>query len=1216
MVVGVALACVGALPAPLLRAGETTLTAPANRMAERSFPSEKSYADPFNDLDVDVVFTAPDGQELRVPAFWAGGRTWTVRYASGQVGVHRYRTECSDTRNAALHGLRGRITIKPYTGDNPLYCHGPIGVAADRRHFRYADGTPFLWLGDTWWMGLCQRLHWPDEFKTLAADRRRKGFNVVQIVAGLYPDMPAIDERGLNEAGFPWEKDYSRINPKYFDAADRRLFWLADAGLSPCLVGAWGYHLPWLKVERMKKHWRYLIARYGALPVTWCIAGEVAMPYYLSKKGPEDRDWQRKGWTEVAAYVRRTDPYHRLITVHPTDSSRTNVEDVAVLDFDMLQTGHSDRASIANTIRLVRGSRAAWPTLPTVVGEVCYEGILDTCFDDVQRFMVWSCLLSGTAGHTYGANGIWQVNRRDKPYGASPHGGNWGTTPWDDAMKLPGSRQVGLAKALLDRYPWQRFEPHPEWASVDRQAPKVRWGDWIWYPEGNPARDAPTEARYFRRTFELPQGCKIERAVLWLTADDKGTAYLNGKWLGTHMDWRSGRQFAGLESVLRPGKNVLAVLGENLKAPVAKNPAGLSCSLDIELADGQQLHIASGAAWRCSKNKAPGWRAIDFDEKDWPHARRAARYGDPPWGSISVSQGEFIVPYAAGIPKRVRIIYLPTTAPVTVHHLERGRTYAASYFDPVSGKRTALGTASADGKGSWTPPAPPSPEHDWVLVLEAQKKEAAAPVSIHPENPRYFLFRGKPLVLVTASEHYGSVINRPFDFKRYLKNAAANKQTLTRTFLLFREQQASRNPSSPAKPESPDFITPYPRTGPGKALDGEPAYDLDQWNPEYFQRLHRFLSRASKLGIVVELTLFSNTYGDGVWALNPLRAENNKQGIGKVAWPDYNSLKNKPLVERQLAYAQKIIVETSRYDNVYYEICNEPGGGVAGHATTADVDAWQKEVARVVRGELKRLRSPHLVFGSQAFTYAPKFGQQLDDAFSGRMVDVVNVHPLPDTSLGRRAYQMGNFMSKELQLAEIRAFCLAAGKQPKPTVLDEDNCASQYRDDVGWTIHRKRAWTAVLSGAHYDYIDFSITVGSEAGTKQSRRKIRRWMRHLSEFIHSFDFIHAKPLPGWVSATPAAVVTTTLAVEGKDYVAYLADAREVSDPAAGKPISGKVSLALPAGSFLVRLYSPTTGQYSPAVSAEGGKTASIELLHFRHDLVIRATRSSGQEEARP
>ncbi len=79
------------------------------------------------------------------------------------------------------------------------------------------------------------------------------------------------------------------------------------------------------------------------------------------------------------------------------------------------------------------------------------------------------------------------------------------------------------------------------------------------------------------------------------------------------------------------------------------------------------------------------------------------------------------------------------------------------------------------------------------------------------------------------------------------------------------------------------------------------------------------------------------------------------------------------------------------------------------------------------------------------------------------------------------------------------------------------------------------------------------------------------------------------------------------MEGKDYVAYLADAREVTDPAAGEPISGKVSFALPAGSFRVSLYSPADGVYSPALRVEGGQTVTMELLPFRQDVVLRATR---------
>ncbi len=461
---------------------EATVDARAevNRVVEFTFQSSKSHPDPFNDIEVNVLFAAPDGQTFRVPAFWDGGTTWKVRYSSNKPGLHRFRSECSDAEGAGLNGIEGAVKLFTVSSENPLdrinakkpdnpfHRHGPIRVAEDHRHFEHADGTPFLWLADTWWMGLCKRLTM-DDFKTLTADRVRKGFNVVQIVAGLYPDMGPFDERGLGDGGFPWEKDYSRINPKFFDEADARIAHLADLGLAPCIVGAWGYHLPWLGVEKMKKHWRYIIARWGAYPVFWCIAGEGTMPYYLTpkEKRADEIRFLKEGWTAVAAYVRQTDPWRHPISIHPTDSARNQVADVGVLDFDMLQTGHSDRESIPNTLKLVRASVAAFPPMPTVNAEVCYEGILGKCHDDVVRFMVWSCLLSGAAGHTYGANGIWQVNRRDAPYGKSPHGGNWGETPWDEAMNLPGSEQAGFAKSWLGSPGAGSLTSHPEWATFD-----------------------------------------------------------------------------------------------------------------------------------------------------------------------------------------------------------------------------------------------------------------------------------------------------------------------------------------------------------------------------------------------------------------------------------------------------------------------------------------------------------------------------------------------------------------------------------------------------------------------------------------------------------------------------------------------------------------------------------------------------------------------------
>jgi hypothetical protein len=246
---------------------------------EWSYQSGKQYSDPFNQVEVDAIITLPSGQEERVPGFWAGGSTWRVRYAPPSPGAYLIRSACNDKGNHDLHDQKMTMQVEPYAGQNTHYKHGALKVSDDKRHFQHADGTPFFWLGDTWWMGLCKRLSWPDGFQTLTADRVLKGFTMVQIVAGLYPDMEPFDDRGANEVGFPWDRDFKSINPAYFDMADVRIQHLADHGLAACIVGFWGYFIPRMGMEKVKQHWRYLIARWSAYPVVWCLAGEGTKPY-------------------------------------------------------------------------------------------------------------------------------------------------------------------------------------------------------------------------------------------------------------------------------------------------------------------------------------------------------------------------------------------------------------------------------------------------------------------------------------------------------------------------------------------------------------------------------------------------------------------------------------------------------------------------------------------------------------------------------------------------------------------------------------------------------------------------------------------------------------------------------------------------------------------------------------------------------------------------
>jgi hypothetical protein len=257
----------------------------------------------------------------------------------------------------------------------------------------------------------------------------------------------------------------------------------------------------------------------------------------------------------------------------------------------------------------------------------------------------------------------------------------------------------------------------------------------------------------------------------------------------------------------------------------------------------------------------------------------------------------------------------------------------------------------------------------------------------------------------------------------------------------------------------------------------------------------------------------------------------------------------------------------------------------------------------VIRETEAGLPKQHLIAGHEAFTYDP-WSHPAGSSFQESVFDVVNIHPLPGIAYGGKRYDMGQFMSKQLCLRPFRDFCLDTYHERKPLNYDEDNVASQYKDEGGWTIHRKRAWTALMCGAHYDYIDFSIINYCEIGTSESQRCIRTWMMHLSEFIHSVDLVRATPLRDGLAEQPAHTCECVLGIENDDYIVYLADERELSIPDAGTPLQGSVAMALPEGAYRMATFSPVTGQYSPWMPLLGGPEVRITTPKFRHDIVIR------------
>lgn len=454
--------------AALVGGGDTfgsSLPRKHERIVEWTIESQKTYTDPFNDVDIDVIFTKED-KTWRVPTFWRGGNKWTVRFAPPTPGEYTYRFESTDPNNKDLNGHEGRVTVAAYSGKNTLLKHGAFRVSANGRYFEQADGEPFYWFGDTLYTAFSDRLSWSG-FKRLIDDRKAKGFTVVETAVMVPHEEQAPSDPGFcNEGGCVWDAGFKQINPKFFDYVDRRVQYLIDAEMAPAIIGAWRQTILPMGVTKLKKHWRYIIARYGAYPIFWIAGGEIYDPPADQRKpgipyGATIYDLRVPGWTEIMQYVRENDPYRHPLSVHEIDPPfDTPVQDESLKDFELFQAGHRGWASLATEVAQLNMHYARTSVKkPLVVGEIGWETIGGEHYEDFQRAAFWLAMLNGAAGYSYGNAITGESYSTDKPLHRYRHS----LLDWEEGMNLPGSYQAGLGAKLLKKHAWQRFEPHPDW---------------------------------------------------------------------------------------------------------------------------------------------------------------------------------------------------------------------------------------------------------------------------------------------------------------------------------------------------------------------------------------------------------------------------------------------------------------------------------------------------------------------------------------------------------------------------------------------------------------------------------------------------------------------------------------------------------------------------------------------------------------------------------
>jgi hypothetical protein len=472
-----------------------------------------------------------------------------------------------------------------------------------------------------------------------------------------------------------------------------------------------------------------------------------------------------------------------------------------------------------------------------------------------------------------------------------------------------------------------------------------------------------------------------------------------------------------------------------------------------------------------------------------------------------------------------------------------------------------------------------------LLVLFAASLDAQ-PIRLHPANPHYFEFRGKPTVLITSAEHYGGVLNGAFNYVRYLDALRADGLNMTRIFAgLYRERPEDFGiANNTLAPLPAAFVSPYARGDAPGALDGLNKFDLSQWNEAWSERLRDFVSQAARRGIVVEVTLFCAYYRDHMWEASPLHSRNNVQGAFEgIPRAEVLTLKHPALVKIQEGFVRKVVETLNEFDNVFYEICNEP------YATNVP-DDWQRHIARTIAAAESGLPKRHLIAQNIANN-----GKKIAD-------------PDPNVSIFHFHYAR-----PPSTVAENYALNKVIG-------LDETGF-----DGTADFVYRIQAWDFLAAGgAHYNNLDYSFAVGHEDGSYAypgtqpggGSRNLRRQLGVLSRFFHGLDFVRMAPAANLIvrGAPEEASARALGAADQSQYAVYLHHARVLADHQPRYVVNTRrrtvsLGLTLPSGTWQARWWNPQTGKIDKSEDfSHAGGERTVGSPEYAMDVALELRRS--------
>lgn len=437
-----------------------------------------------------------------------------------------------------------------------------------------------------------------------------------------------------------------------------------------------------------------------------------------------------------------------------------------------------------------------------------------------------------------------------------------------------------------------------------------------------------------------------------------------------------------------------------------------------------------------------------------------------------------------------------------------------------------------------------------VMVMVFATTMAQSPIRLNPENPHYFQYESKPVILITSAEHYGALINLDFEYILYLDALHAQGLNYTRVFTgTYIEREADIKEigfNNTLAPRSGRLIVPWARSNENGYLGGGNKFDLDKWDNNYFNRIKDLITQANRRGIFIELTLFGNQYKDSIWMNSPLHPANNIQNCGPSGYNSFllfQTLKDKKLLARQEEFVTKVIHELNNFDNIFFEICNEPFNEVT---DSMAVDEWHNHMIKLITKVEARLPKKHLIASNQSVV-------------DNSNVSVANYHyvKIPGKPSEDWLYNLNKVES-----------------------LDE-TMGSLIDSDVNDT--RVEGWDSILRGCGaYNNLSWEYIPNNETGS-DSAFIIRNQLGNLQKFMGYIDYIKMKPDKSTVTELSNGSILRILSEKGEQYAFYLHHSKTGGKAeiwgynAIVKTFKDTLSVNIPSGKYTLKYINPSTGE---------------------------------------